>query len=97
MEAFPGDPATGHPFDPYFAEIRQLLAQHMDRHPLPEAMVVPWSTGMVSVLAYAVIKRGLSADEGAAYVRAVCEGIVQAAQCAVNRWHREQSSKGDKR
>jgi hypothetical protein len=96
MEASPRDPALVAPFQPYYGEVLALLTQHLARHPPPGAMLVAWRAGIVSALAYAVLKEGLSADERAVYIRAVCESMVQATWEAVNRWNTEVSSKGEK-
>jgi hypothetical protein len=68
----------------------------MDRHPPPGSMMVAWRAGIVSALAYAVLKEGLSTDERAQYIRVVCESIVQATWEALKHWDAAVSSKGEK-
>jgi hypothetical protein len=96
MRALPTDPATVEPFQPYYGEVLSLLTQHMDRHPPPGAMLVAWRAGLVSALAYAVLKEGLPADERAVYIRAVCESMVQATHEALKHWSTAVSRKGEK-
>jgi hypothetical protein len=96
MPALPEDHATVEPFQPYYGEVIALLMQHMDRHPPPVTMVGSWRAGIVSALAYAVLKEGSSTDQRATYIRTVCESIVQATYEALKRWDATVSSKGEK-
>jgi hypothetical protein len=96
MRALPTDPAMVAPFQPYYGEVLALLTQHMARHPPPGAMLVAWRAGVVSALAYAVLKEGLSTDERAVYIRVVCESIVHATHETLKHWDTAMSSTGDK-
>jgi hypothetical protein len=73
-------------YQPYAGEVQRLLRQHLHRRPPLAVVLGPWRAGLVGVLGYVIVEAGLLPDEQEAYIRGICDSILQDTQRLVHDW-----------